>query len=127
MIHASAIAESIVAPTLFRPEFLHSLDPQQKSRGTSATTFLGGFHAENGALIRYSGMFGAAGLNARTQNPEGFRTAEWPLATSSARVSISRCAAEPGAKFPTHWPVSKALAKAVRMWIGGETFSPNTS
>ncbi len=25
MIHASAIAESIVAPTLFRPEFLHSL------------------------------------------------------------------------------------------------------
>ena len=28
MIHASAIAESIVAPTLFRPAFLHSLDPQ---------------------------------------------------------------------------------------------------
>ena len=25
MIHASAIAESIVAPTLFRPEFSHSL------------------------------------------------------------------------------------------------------
>ncbi len=31
MIHAFAIAESIVAPTLFRPEFLHSLDPLQKS------------------------------------------------------------------------------------------------
>ena len=29
MIHASAIAESIVAPTLFRPEFLHSLDPKR--------------------------------------------------------------------------------------------------
>ncbi len=29
MIHASAIAESIVAPTLFRPEFLHSLDPKE--------------------------------------------------------------------------------------------------
>ncbi len=29
MIHASAIAESIVAPTLFRPEFSHSLDPKQ--------------------------------------------------------------------------------------------------
>ncbi len=27
MIHASAIAESIVAPMLFRPEFSHSLDP----------------------------------------------------------------------------------------------------
>ncbi len=27
MFHASAIAESIVAPTLFRPEFSHSLDP----------------------------------------------------------------------------------------------------
>ena len=30
MIHACAIAESNVAPTLFRPEFLHSLDPEQK-------------------------------------------------------------------------------------------------
>ncbi len=30
MVHASAIAESIVAPTLFRPEFLHSLDPKRK-------------------------------------------------------------------------------------------------
>ena len=29
MIHASAIAESIVASTLFRPAFLHSLDPQE--------------------------------------------------------------------------------------------------
>ena len=29
MIHASAIAESIVAPTLFRPEFSHSLDPKE--------------------------------------------------------------------------------------------------
>ena len=29
MIHALAIAESIVAPTLFRPEFLHSLDPKR--------------------------------------------------------------------------------------------------
>ena len=29
MIHASAIAESIVAPTLFRPEFLHSLGQKQ--------------------------------------------------------------------------------------------------
>jgi hypothetical protein len=27
MIYAFAIAETIVAPTLFRPEFLHSLDP----------------------------------------------------------------------------------------------------
>ncbi len=31
MIHESAIAESIVAPTLFRPEFSHSLDPKEKS------------------------------------------------------------------------------------------------
>jgi hypothetical protein len=31
MIHAPALAESIVAPTLFRPEFLHSLDPEEKS------------------------------------------------------------------------------------------------
>ena len=30
MIHTSAIAESIVAPTLFRPEFSHSLDPNWK-------------------------------------------------------------------------------------------------
>ena len=30
MIHAIANTESIVAPTLFRPEFLHSLDPKQK-------------------------------------------------------------------------------------------------
>ena len=30
MIHASAIAESIVAPTLFRPEFSHRLDPLRK-------------------------------------------------------------------------------------------------
>ena len=29
MIQASAIAESIVAPTLFRPEFLHSLGQEQ--------------------------------------------------------------------------------------------------
>ncbi len=29
MIHASAIAESIVAPTLFRPEFSHSQDPER--------------------------------------------------------------------------------------------------
>ncbi len=29
MIHASAIAESIMAPTLFRPEFSHSLDPER--------------------------------------------------------------------------------------------------
>ncbi len=29
MIHASAIAESIIAPTLFRPEFSHSLDPKE--------------------------------------------------------------------------------------------------
>ncbi len=28
MIHAAAIAESIVAPMLFRPAFLHSLDPE---------------------------------------------------------------------------------------------------
>ncbi len=31
MIHASEIAESIVAPTLFRPEFLHSLGQKRKS------------------------------------------------------------------------------------------------
>jgi hypothetical protein len=31
MIHAFAIAESIVAPTLFRPEFLHSLGHKRKS------------------------------------------------------------------------------------------------
>ena len=30
MIYASAIIESIAAPTLFRPEFLHSLDPKPK-------------------------------------------------------------------------------------------------
>ena len=29
MIHASSIAKSIVAPTLFRPEFSHSLDPKR--------------------------------------------------------------------------------------------------
>ncbi len=29
MIHASDIAESVVAPTLFRPEFSHSLDPKR--------------------------------------------------------------------------------------------------
>ncbi len=29
MIHAAVIAESIVAPTLFRPAFLHSLDPKR--------------------------------------------------------------------------------------------------
>jgi hypothetical protein len=29
MIRAFAIAESIVAPKLFRPEFLHSLDPER--------------------------------------------------------------------------------------------------
>ena len=29
MIYASAITESIVAPTLFRPEFLHNLDPMR--------------------------------------------------------------------------------------------------
>ena len=28
MIHASEIAESIIAPTLFRSEFSHSLDPK---------------------------------------------------------------------------------------------------
>jgi hypothetical protein len=31
MVHASSIGESIVAPTLFRPEFLHNLDPKEKS------------------------------------------------------------------------------------------------
>ncbi len=31
MIPVCAIAESIIAPTLFRPEFLHSLDPKEKS------------------------------------------------------------------------------------------------
>ncbi len=30
MILASAIVESIVAPTLIRPQFLHSLDPYRK-------------------------------------------------------------------------------------------------
>jgi hypothetical protein len=30
MIHVSAIAESIVAPKLFRPGFSHSLDPMPK-------------------------------------------------------------------------------------------------
>ncbi len=29
MIHTSAIAESFVAPTLFLPEFSHSLDPKE--------------------------------------------------------------------------------------------------
>ncbi len=29
IIHPTAIADSIVAPALFRPEFLHSLDPQR--------------------------------------------------------------------------------------------------
>ncbi len=29
MIHVSTIAGSIVAPTLFRPEFSHSLDPKR--------------------------------------------------------------------------------------------------
>ena len=29
MVHASSIGESIVAPTLFRPEFSHTLDPEQ--------------------------------------------------------------------------------------------------
>ncbi len=29
MLHASAIAESIIAPALFRPEFSHSLDPKE--------------------------------------------------------------------------------------------------
>ena len=32
MSHAFAIAESIVAPTLFRPEFSHSLDPTRTFR-----------------------------------------------------------------------------------------------
>ena len=32
MTHASAIAESNVAPTLFRHEFLHSLDPKATLR-----------------------------------------------------------------------------------------------
>ena len=32
MIHPSAIAESIVAPTLFRLEFLHRLDPNRTLR-----------------------------------------------------------------------------------------------
>jgi len=34
MIHASAIAESIVAPTLFQPEFLHTLGQNRKSAET---------------------------------------------------------------------------------------------
>jgi hypothetical protein len=29
MIHATAIAESSVAPTLLRPEFSHGLDPKR--------------------------------------------------------------------------------------------------
>ncbi len=41
MIHASAIAESIVAPTLFRPEFLHSLDPIQTSRPAKLAAAVG--------------------------------------------------------------------------------------
>ena len=32
MMHASAMAESIVAPTLFRPEFSHNLGQQETNR-----------------------------------------------------------------------------------------------
>ena len=37
MIHGSAIAESIVAPTLFRPTFSHSLDPKRTSDELKST------------------------------------------------------------------------------------------
>ncbi len=42
MIHAFAIAESIVAPTLFRPEFLHSLGQQRKSAEATEMSAFGG-------------------------------------------------------------------------------------
>ncbi len=42
MIQASAIAESIVAPTLFRPEFLHSLGHKRKSSVGLEMSALGG-------------------------------------------------------------------------------------
>ena len=42
MIHASAIAESIVAPTLFRPEFLHGLGHNRKSAKVVGMSAFGG-------------------------------------------------------------------------------------
>jgi len=42
MIHASAIAESIVAPTLLRPEFLHRLGQNRKSVTATRMSEAGG-------------------------------------------------------------------------------------
>jgi hypothetical protein len=42
MIHASAIAESIVAPTLFRPAFLHSLGQERTFGNTAGTSAVEG-------------------------------------------------------------------------------------
>ncbi len=42
LIHAAAIPESIVAPTLFRPEFLHSLGHNRKSANVVGMSAFGG-------------------------------------------------------------------------------------
>ncbi len=47
MVHASAIAESIIAPTLFRPEFSHGLDPKAASK-RSGNTETDNVHAVDG-------------------------------------------------------------------------------
>ena len=42
MIHALEITESIVAPMLFRPEFLHSLGQKRKSSVGLGMSAIGG-------------------------------------------------------------------------------------
>jgi len=54
MVHAPAFAESIVAPTLFRPEFSHSLGQQRKSGVGLGMSVVGG-QAEVDLITRAAG------------------------------------------------------------------------
>ena len=64
MIHASAIAESIIAPTLFRPAFSHSLDPKRTLKAASMPP-----------LIALSQRWDAGTLSPNDQVDEGIKVA----------------------------------------------------
>ena len=57
MIHASTIAESIVAPTLFRPAFLHSLDPEGTSKWARLTEGRATAVRQKGDMVPHSTYF----------------------------------------------------------------------
>jgi hypothetical protein len=80
MIHASAIAESIVAPTIFRPEFSHSLDPKR--------TFVGAGHRALTQNHILANTLNCHGLSAKGKTPVSFLSQNVPAQAVPERTLV---------------------------------------